>query len=112
MNHVIQVFKDQGVVAGFKKLADVVEDEFESAEGEFPELGNLVAKLTSDGGAAAYQVAKDAFANWQTGMELPAVAEAAVAEALAKGITVLKTDVADWLGLLDRNAAAPAPQAA
>lgn len=68
-----------------------------------PELSNLVKRLTSDAGKIAEEVARDAWQNWQDGDDLLTIAKKAVEEAALKGIVVLEQDVADWLGILDRN---------
>jgi hypothetical protein len=62
-----------------------------------------VSRLTSDEGAVAYQVAKDAFTAWENDTPLLTVAENAVKEAATKGLTVAVNDIADWLGIIDRS---------
>lgn len=68
------------------------------------ELDKLVKRLTSDGGKIAEQVARDAWENWQEGDDLLTIARKAAEEALARGLEVAEQDIADWLGIIDRNA--------
>jgi hypothetical protein len=75
----------------------------DGGEKQFPALATLIARLTTDEGVAAEQVAQDAWNAWEDNTPLLTVAENAVKEAASKGVTVLVDDVADWLGIIDRN---------
>lgn len=67
-------------------------------------LNILITRLMSDEGQVAYQVALDAWNNWaDEGTPLLEVAKNAASKALQKGLTVAEKDIADWLGIIDRN---------
>lgn len=69
-----------------------------------PELGTLVTRLMSDEGQVAYQVAMDAWNGWVDDHKpILDVAKDAVVDAISKGLSVAEKDVADWLGLMDRQ---------
>lgn len=113
MNHVVAVFENQGLVAGFKKLADVIENLAKGNVGqEFPEFAALEDRLkTSPEGQAAYRVAKSFYDKWQDGLSpLDAAKQALLQDTDGNGELdgvdlgkVLLADVADWLGIIDRN---------
>lgn len=89
------------------KVGDAIQRVVETVFGvSMPKpLSDLVHRLVSDEGNVAYQVAKDAWDNWNDGEDLLTIAQKAAAEALSKGLSVAEQDVADWLGILDRQAA-------
>lgn len=104
MNHVVAVFKNQGIAAGFKKLADVIEG---AEEANFPEFYTLQNRLLdSPEGKAAYAVAKDFFDSWAEGDSPLQAAQKAIEKDGAALGKVLLQDVADWLGIIDRNPSA------
>lgn len=73
------------------------------AEDVAPELGNLVKRLTSDAGKLAEEIAREAWENWDDGDDLATVARKAFEEAVSKGLDVFEKDIADWLGIIDRD---------
>lgn len=105
---------DQGAINKLKHgefygaLRDVVvaaKHEFQSAEQEFPALGNLVARLTGDAGIVAHDVALAAWNTWEDTKSLLDVAKAAFDQAVTDGKTIVLADIEDWLGIIDRNQA-------
>lgn len=66
-------------------------------------LANIIDRLTSDMGLVAKSFAQAAWDAAADNDPLEQIIEKAYAAALAEGKLVLKQDIGDWVGLIDRD---------